>query len=61
MKAPVITNLFFTINSLLFSRATAKEADCIMSVLKQYQEASGQVVNLEKSEASFNRNVNEMT
>ncbi|XP_058736181.1 uncharacterized protein LOC131608553 [Vicia villosa] len=29
----------------------------VMKILQRYQEASGQVVNLEKSEASYSRNV----
>lgn len=58
-KAPVITHIFFVDDNLLFSMVTAKEADCIMSVLKKYQEASVQVVNLEKFEASLSCNMNE--
>ncbi|KEH26109.1 hypothetical protein MTR_6g445270 [Medicago truncatula] len=47
----------FSRSSLLFARANPTEADCIMETLSKYQVASGQLVNLEKSEASFSRNV----
>ena len=56
-KAPKISQLLFADDSLLFARADVKEADRIMSVLANYQEASGQVVNLDKSEVSYSRNV----
>ncbi|XP_058741949.1 uncharacterized protein LOC131614373 [Vicia villosa] len=58
-QAPVITHLFFADDSLLFARATGKEADRIMATLKTYELASGQVVNLDKSEVSFIQNVRE--
>jgi hypothetical protein len=56
-SAPQISHLFFADDSLLLSRASQAEARTIMSILARYQSASGQVVNLEKSEASFSRNV----
>ncbi|XP_058776904.1 uncharacterized protein LOC131651249 [Vicia villosa] len=56
-QAPTISHLFFADDSLLFVRASETEASCIMNILKVYQEASGQVVNLDKSEASFSQNV----
>lgn len=58
-KAPKILHLFFADDSLLFARANSFEADCIMDTLSRYQTASGQVVNLDKSEASFSRNVHD--
>jgi len=56
-RAPQISHIFFADDSLLFARANPSEADCIMETLSKYQATSGQLVNLEKSEASFNRNV----
>lgn len=56
-RAPQIIHLFFADDSLLFARANPTEADCIMETLSKYQAASGQLVNLEKSEASLSRNV----
>ncbi|XP_039686978.1 uncharacterized protein [Medicago truncatula] len=37
--------------------ASVEKAQCIISVLNTYQEASGQIVNLDKSEVSYSRNV----
>lgn len=55
----VITHIFFVDDNLLFTRENVKEVDRIMSILQQYQEASGQVVKLEKYEASFSRNMDD--
>ncbi|XP_058723191.1 uncharacterized protein LOC131594996 [Vicia villosa] len=56
-SAPVISHLFFADDSLLFSRANSNEARKLLDILHQYQTASGQIVNFEKSEASFSSNV----
>jgi hypothetical protein len=56
-SAPQLSHLFFADDSLLFTRANNHEATKILSILQVYQQASGQVVNLDKSEASFSRNV----
>jgi hypothetical protein len=58
-KAPELSHLLFADDSLLFIRANRTEADRIMKTLHTYQKSSGQVVNLDKSEASFSRNVPE--
>lgn len=55
--APQISHLFFADDILLFSKANKSEAEKIMSILTRYKRASGQVVNLDKSEATFSRNV----
>ncbi|XP_058760958.1 uncharacterized protein LOC131634318 [Vicia villosa] len=52
-KAPCISHLF----CLLFFCANSAEADCVLEILKTYQESSGQMVNMEKSEVSFSQNV----
>ncbi|CAI8589603.1 unnamed protein product [Vicia faba] len=54
---PSISQLFFADDSLLFTIANTKETGCVMGVLADYQIAYGKVVNLDKSEASFSRNV----
>lgn len=56
-SAPKITHLLFADDSLLFARANLTEAATIMQVLHSYQSASGQLVNFEKSEVSYSRNV----
>lgn len=56
-QAPQISHLFFVDNSLLFSRANMAESRNILNMLQTYQRASGQIVNLDKSEASFSQNV----
>ncbi|XP_058742535.1 uncharacterized protein LOC131615035 [Vicia villosa] len=52
-----ISHLFFADDSILFARGNSNEAEKILEVLSIYQKASGQMVNLDKSEASFSRNV----
>lgn len=56
-RAPEITHLLFADDSLLFALANLREAESITLVLNSYQLASGQLVNLDKSEVSFSRNV----
>jgi hypothetical protein len=56
-NAPKITHLLFADDSLLFARANSKEASTILTVLKSYQETSGQMVSLDKSEVPYSRNV----
>ncbi|CAI8601519.1 unnamed protein product [Vicia faba] len=49
---------FFADDSILFAKANSQEEERIMEVLS-YRNASGQMVNLDKFEASFSRNVRE--
>ncbi|XP_058757744.1 uncharacterized protein LOC131630999 [Vicia villosa] len=44
-------------DSLIFARANQKEVEGILSVLSRYQKASGQMVNLDKSQVSFSKNM----
>ncbi|GLT63291.1 hypothetical protein SLA2020_358650 [Shorea laevis] len=55
-QAPIISHLFFADDSLLFLRATSTEARNLMNILKAYELASGQLINLQKSAVSFTRN-----
>jgi hypothetical protein len=56
-KAPEITYLFFADDSLIFCRANKEETNQIKSIITKYQQASGQLVNYNKSEVIFSRKV----
>ncbi|XP_058749041.1 uncharacterized protein LOC131622003 [Vicia villosa] len=44
-------------DSLIFARANQKEAEVILTVLYRYQRAPGQMVNIDKSQVSFSKNL----
>lgn len=56
-RCPVITHLFFADDSLIFFKATDKEANSIKGILEEYEQVMGQRINLEKSECMFSKNV----
>jgi hypothetical protein len=47
---PVISHLLFADDCFLFFRACEREAVCMKNILATYEEASGQAINLQKSE-----------
>ncbi|XP_045791800.1 uncharacterized protein LOC123886537 [Trifolium pratense] len=53
--APEISHLLFADDSLIFCRATSKEVSTIHEIIQAYQKASGQLVNLVKSEMLFSK------
>lgn len=55
--APSVTHLFFVDDALLFARATEPELRNIMEILKLYEEAYGQKINIKKCSLKFSRNV----
>jgi hypothetical protein len=57
--APEVTHLLFADDSLFFCRATKAETSSIKDIIQHYQEASGQMVNMEKSELMFSKRVPE--
>nr|XP_027082466.1 uncharacterized protein LOC113704793 [Coffea arabica] len=59
-KVPTITHLFFTDDSLVFCKAKVQEAGKLMKVLKVYEEAMGQLINLEKSSVFFSKNTDQI-
>ncbi|KAL8472060.1 hypothetical protein ACS0TY_029328 [Phlomoides rotata] len=56
-QAPIISHLFFADDIILFFRACQEEVDTIKNIITQYEGASGQRVNLDKSELSSNGNI----
>uniref|UniRef100_A0A2N9J7Z2 Reverse transcriptase domain-containing protein n=1 Tax=Fagus sylvatica TaxID=28930 RepID=A0A2N9J7Z2_FAGSY len=54
---PKITHLFFADDSLLFTKATIAACDKIQLILRQYERASGQQVNRDKTTIFFSKAV----
>jgi hypothetical protein len=57
--APEITHLLFADDSLMFCRANIEEVKYINNIILDYQNASGQLVNVNKSEIMFSKHVKE--
>lgn len=51
--APIISRLLFTDDCFLFFRASQRECDTMKLILNKYEAASGQAVNMAKSEIFF--------
>ena len=49
--------MFFVDDSLVFCKASTVESDAIMQILKKYEKASGQRINVEMSSGFFNKNM----
>ena len=56
-EAPRLSHLSFADDSLIFCKANAMEAGQLRRILEVYREASGQLINIEKSSLFFSRNV----
>lgn len=56
-SAPSVSHLFFADDTFLFTRATGEEADKIKELIHQYETASGQRINLEKTEITVSSNI----
>ncbi|WJX78361.1 hypothetical protein P8452_61592 [Trifolium repens] len=55
--APVVSHLLFADDCFLFCRSNISETTKLMEILKTYEMASGQEINLSKSEVFFSRNI----
>jgi len=55
--APVVSHMLFADDCFLFCRANVVEAQSLLTILKAYEVASGQEINLSKSEVFFSRNM----
>jgi ribonuclease HI len=55
--APTVSHLLFADDCFLFCRSNLSETRKLMEILKTYEEASGQEINLSKSEVFFSRNI----
>lgn len=56
-RAPGISHLFFADDSIFFTRASIDESNKLKCILERHCQASGQVINYDKSEVSFSANV----
>lgn len=52
-NGPRLTHLFFADNSLLFCRASMQECNHIQAILSEFEAASGQKLNREKTTIFF--------
>ncbi|GAU47810.1 hypothetical protein TSUD_404150 [Trifolium subterraneum] len=55
--APEVSHLLFADDCFLFCRASVGEVNHLMNILRTYELASGQEINLAKSEVFFSRNL----
>ncbi|GAA0141530.1 hypothetical protein LIER_02655 [Lithospermum erythrorhizon] len=56
-SGPRLTHLLFVDDSLLFRQASVEECGAIKTILRRYEESSGQAVNYSKSTVWFSPNV----
>jgi hypothetical protein len=52
---PKLTHLFFADNSLLFCKASTTEVSCVQDLLTEYELASGQQINRQKTTLIFSK------
>ncbi|CAA0837856.1 Uncharacterized mitochondrial protein AtMg01250 [Striga hermonthica] len=55
-QGPRISHLFFADDSIIFSKARPQEATFILNILRRYEHASGQIINLKKTTITFSPN-----
>lgn len=52
-NSPAINHLLFADDTMFFSRTDARSCAALLAILKKYENASGQFINLEKSSITF--------
>ena len=55
--APLVSHLFFADDSILFTKASVQECSVVADIISKYERASGQKVNLSKTEVVFSSSV----
>ncbi|KAK9689126.1 hypothetical protein RND81_09G036900 [Saponaria officinalis] len=58
-RSPMVSHLFFADDSIIFVKANWDEARAVMAILDVYEQASGQMLNLDKTTVSFSKGVHE--
>ena len=61
INGPKLTHLFFADDCLLLCRSTLEECEKIQRILAYYEEASGQVINRDKTTLFFSKNTSEQS
>ena len=56
---PAVSHLLFADDSLFFCKAQEKECQTILRILKEYEAASGQLINFDKSSIQFGHKIEE--
>lgn len=57
LNGPVISHIFFTDDTLIFLKADKKNCTNLVQLLNEYRLASGQAVNIQKSNVFFSANI----
>ncbi|KAI5323914.1 hypothetical protein L3X38_032987 [Prunus dulcis] len=59
--APILSHLFFADDSILFCNAHLSDVSNLLQILRVYEQASGQIINFDKSAACFNPETDPIT